>query len=66
MQDGLVYLIVFFATGYLVRRGWKRLKSGEGGNCPGCKGCGKPEPQKLIQLSTLPRRKPDSQVKRLQ
>ena len=50
MQEILVYLLVVFAAAYLLRRAYQRLKSGEGGNCPGCKGCGKPEPQKLIQL----------------
>ena len=58
MQEILVYLLVVFAAAYLLRRAYQRLKSGEGGNCPGCKGCGKPEPQKLIQLSAIPRRKP--------
>ncbi|WP_309710230.1 FeoB-associated Cys-rich membrane protein [Armatimonas sp.] len=50
MQDFLVYALVVFAAAYLMRRAYHRLNSGEGGNCPGCKGCGKPEPPKLIQL----------------
>lgn len=51
-QDILVYAIVVFAAVYLLKRAYKRLKSGEGGNCPGCKGCGtaKNKPQPLIQL----------------
>jgi len=45
------------AAVYLMRRAYHRLKSGEGGNCPGCKGCGKPEPPKLIPLERrFPRR----------
>jgi hypothetical protein len=58
MQELTVYVLVGGATVYLLRRAYQRLKSGEGGNCPGCKGCGTPEPQKLIQLRTVPRRKP--------
>lgn len=58
LQELTVYVLVATATTYLLRRTYQRLKSGEGGNCPGCKGCGRPEPQKLIQLSTVPRRKP--------
>ncbi|WP_309695539.1 FeoB-associated Cys-rich membrane protein [Armatimonas sp.] len=52
MQDFLVYLLVACATLYLLRRAFVRLKSGTGGNCPGCKGCGtaKNKPQPLIQL----------------
>ncbi|WP_395144351.1 FeoB-associated Cys-rich membrane protein [Armatimonas sp.] len=52
MQEVLVYLLVLSAALYLAHRGWTRLKSGEGGNCPGCKGCAaaKSEPPPLIQL----------------
>ena len=51
MQEVIVYALVALAAAYLAQRAYHRLKSGEGGNCPGCKGgCGKPEPPKLIQL----------------
>ena len=61
MQELTVYVLVAGATAYLLRRAYQRLKFGEGGNCPGCKGCGTAQntPQPLIQLerrsSRIPR-----------